>query len=134
MKTAGLIILALALLQQPQSKPQNDQTVRIGTAEVALDIVVRDKKGRPVKDLTEEEFEIFEDGARQKIESFRLVARESGPRALAGNKAAADGRCPVFKRLKSERDCHRLRPAHSRGTWVGTEGGYGICRGRVQPG
>ena len=51
-------MLALALLQQPQSRPQNEQTIRIGTAEVALDIVVRDKKGRPVKDLTEEEFEI----------------------------------------------------------------------------
>ncbi len=50
-------MLALALLAQPQSKSQTDQTVRIGTAEVALDIVVRDKKGRPVKDLTEEEFE-----------------------------------------------------------------------------
>lgn len=55
-----------------------DQKIRIGTAEVALDIVVRDKKGRPVKDLTAADFEIYEDGARQQIESFRLVTREAG--------------------------------------------------------
>ena len=90
-------MLTLALLAQPQSKSQTDQTVRIGTAEVALDIVVRDKKGRPVKDLTEEEFEIYEDGTRQKIESFRLIAREAGPRSPAGNKPSASTADARFK-------------------------------------
>src|SRR5262249_38274974 len=50
--------------------------------EVVLDVVVRDKKGRPVKDLAATDFEVYEDGARQKIESFRLYqknARETTP-------------------------------------------------------
>jgi VWFA-related protein len=64
--------------QRPQQ--QEEPKFRIGTAEVTLDVVVRDKKGRPVKDLTGADFEIYEDGARQNIESFRLVARESEPR------------------------------------------------------
>src|SRR5262245_38807692 len=68
--------------QQPQH--QDEPKIRIGTAEVTLDVVVRDKKGRPVKDLTGTDFEVYEDGARQSIESFRLVQRES---EIKGNRA-----------------------------------------------
>src|SRR5690349_10483110 len=65
--------------QQPPQQPQHqdEPKIRIGTAEVTLDVVVRDKKGRPVKDLTGTDFEVYEDGALQNIESFRLVQRES---------------------------------------------------------
>src|SRR5262245_8780514 len=59
-------------------RPQDDLKIRIKTAEVALDVVVRDKKGRPVRDLTAADFEIYEDGVRQTIDSFRLVLREAG--------------------------------------------------------
>ena len=41
--------------------------------EVALDLVVRDKKGRLVKNLAGGDVEIFEDGVRQQIQSLRLV-------------------------------------------------------------
>src|SRR5262245_18175694 len=60
---------------------QDEPKIRIGTAEVTLDVVVRDKKGRPVKDLTASEFEIYEDGVRQRVESFRLALREPGTKA-----------------------------------------------------
>jgi VWFA-related protein len=56
----------------------------IGAYEVVLDVVVRDKKGRPVKDLTAADFEVLEDGVRQQIESFHLVSR--GPSVEAGPK------------------------------------------------
>jgi VWFA-related protein len=78
-KIFGLALLLLAALavvifgQTPT--PQRDQTVKIGTAEVRLDIVVKDKKGRFQRDLKLEEFEVFEDGVKQNIESFRLVSR-----------------------------------------------------------
>jgi VWFA-related protein len=61
--------------QRPQG--QDETKIRIGTAEVTLDVVVRDKKGRPVKDLAGTDFEVYEDGVRQNIESFRLALRES---------------------------------------------------------
>src|SRR5262245_62959410 len=60
---------------------QDEPKIRIGTTEVTLDVVVRDKKGRPVKDLTASEFEVYEDGVRQQVESFRLSLRESGTKA-----------------------------------------------------
>jgi VWFA-related protein len=44
-----------------------------GTSVVTLDFVVRDKKGRPVKDLRPEEVEVSEDGVRSEVKSFRLV-------------------------------------------------------------
>lgn len=56
---------------------QREQKVVVGTNEVQLDVVVKDKKGRPVKDLKPGDFEVFEDGVKQPIESFRLVNRGS---------------------------------------------------------
>jgi VWFA-related protein len=57
--------------------PQNqDEVIRVRTNEVRLDIVVKDKKGRPVKDLSVADFEVLEDGVNQKISSFRFINRE----------------------------------------------------------
>jgi VWFA-related protein len=100
MKSRVNLLLAFTLIlpsyqpvtgQNPAPRQRQDETkIRIGTAEVTLDIVVRDKKGRPVKDLTATEFEIYEDGVRQQVESFRLALRESAAEAGAnGGKNAA---------------------------------------------
>jgi hypothetical protein len=70
---------------QPQQQPGT--TIRIGSEEVLLDIVVRDKKGRPVTDLKESEIEVYEDGVKQQITSFRPINRsEIG--SADGNQAA----------------------------------------------
>jgi VWFA-related protein len=66
--------------QTPASQDQ-DEVIRFKTNEVKLDIVVKDKKGRPVKDLRQSDFEILEDGVPQKVESFQFMVREG---ALAG--------------------------------------------------
>ncbi len=62
---------------QTPSLQQPDEVIRVRTNEVRLDVVVKDKKGRPVKDLTSADFEIYEDGVQQRIESFRFVMREA---------------------------------------------------------
>src|SRR5262245_62347774 len=87
MKSRVNLLLAFALIlpsyrplraQNPAPAQRQDELkIRIGTAEITLDVVVRDKKGRTVKDLTASEFEVYEDGVRQQVESFRLGARES---------------------------------------------------------
>jgi VWFA-related protein len=51
----------------------NEQTLRIGAKEVLLDVIARDKKGRNVRDLKPEDIEVYEDGVRQMITSFRLL-------------------------------------------------------------
>src|SRR6516225_9862463 len=72
---------AFTQTQAPQTQkpnpPQEEEKISIGTNEVLLDAVVRDKKGHAVKDLQASDFEIYEDGVRQEVKSFRLVTRES---------------------------------------------------------
>src|ERR1041384_13511 len=55
-----------------------DEVIRVRSNEVRLDVVVKDKKGHPIKDLQASDFEILEDGVPQKVESFRFVSREAG--------------------------------------------------------
>ena len=47
--------------------------IRVETNEVMIDVVARDKKGRPVRDLRPDEIEIYEDGVRQKVAGFQLI-------------------------------------------------------------
>src|SRR5215471_5039351 len=75
------IQLAAVCFAQTDSSRQGDQKIVLGTSEVVVDVVVRDKKGRPVKDLSAADFEIYEDGAKQQIQSFQLHQRESGAAA-----------------------------------------------------
>ena len=83
----GLSVLSRTGGQTPQGA---DDVIRVRSNEVRLDIVVKDKKGRPVKDLTMNDFEVVEDGITQKIASFRFVDRE-GPRGANESPAAKEG-------------------------------------------
>jgi VWFA-related protein len=90
--------------------------VRVESQEVKLDVVVKDKRGRPVKDLKATDFEVYEDGVRQQIQSFRFVTREAaapaGSGAAPGNEKGAPTTAPgpstpgvialVFDRLSPE--------------------------------
>ena len=53
--------------------PQPQSTAKTNVDEVLLDLVVRDKKGKPITDLKPEEITITDNGAKQTILSFRLV-------------------------------------------------------------
>ncbi|HBY63002.1 MAG TPA: hypothetical protein DEH78_24540, partial [Solibacterales bacterium] len=72
---------AVAVAQQPAAPPKAAEevpTIRTTVDEVLLDVVVRDRKGKPVKDLTAADLEVIDNGAPQQIKSFRLVeGRES---------------------------------------------------------
>jgi VWFA-related protein len=61
---------------------QSEQKLSIGIAEVTVDVVVRDKQGRPVKGLTASDFEVYEEGALQQITSSRMVAVEPQTAAM----------------------------------------------------
>jgi VWFA-related protein len=54
-----------------QSQKQ-DSAVRLRTDEVVVDAIVTDKKNRPVMNLTADDFDLFEDGVKQRIASFRV--------------------------------------------------------------
>ncbi len=81
--------IALLLAFAAAVPAQDNATIRTGANEVLLDIVVRDKKGRPVRDLKPEDIHITDEGAPQKIRGFRLVDGQAPP-ATPEAGAAAD--------------------------------------------
>jgi VWFA-related protein len=95
MKKFAVVFLTAALVApaqaQDQSKPaRQDEKVSVGTVEVLLDVVVKDKRGRPVADLSAADFEVFEDGAKQPVESFRLIRRNSAGESGKANSAVQE--------------------------------------------
>jgi VWFA-related protein len=54
------------------------RTFTAATTAILVDVVVRDREGRPVLDLTADDFKVFEDGALQTIDSFTRVSRGGG--------------------------------------------------------
>jgi VWFA-related protein len=81
-----------ATFQEPPASPQAPAipTFGVGTAAVTLDVVVRDKKGNAVRDLKASDFEVFEDGAKQQVESFRIFGRPlDGPLEAPAKPTAA---------------------------------------------
>jgi VWFA-related protein len=76
-------VLALAFPASAQNASQagapSEPVIRAKAYEVALDLVVRDKKGRLVKNLAPADLEIYEDGVRQQVLSMRLVNGEAVP-------------------------------------------------------
>jgi hypothetical protein len=65
--------------------------------EVALDLVVRDKKGRLVTNLVTSDVEIYEDAVRQQTRSLRLVTGGDGPAQPPGlaERAGAERPAPA---------------------------------------
>lgn len=91
-------------------------TIRTTVREVVLDLVVRDARGRQVKDLKADEVVVSEDGVPQKILSFRLVPGRESREAGAGAPAhpvnalrAVNLVCLVFHSILGDPD--KLRSA-----------------------
>ena len=61
----------------PQEKP-----LKLRTDEVIVDAVVLDKKSHAVSDLATDDFELYEDGVKQKITSFRFESSASASQTL----------------------------------------------------
>ncbi len=53
--------------------PQQPPTIRTGINYVRVDVIVSDKDGKPVMDLTQDDFSIAEDGKPQKVDAFSVV-------------------------------------------------------------
>jgi len=70
-------VVAGPVSAQNTPPPESGPTIHATVNEVALDLVVRDKKGRLVTNLKPGDVEIYEDGVRQEIRSLRLVGGEA---------------------------------------------------------
>jgi VWFA-related protein len=60
------------------AQERSPQSLSTATTAILVDVVVRDRKGRPVTDMAVEDFEVYEDRVAQKIDSFTRVTRGGG--------------------------------------------------------
>ncbi len=97
-RTSALIVwLSLVATLILHAQPPTDQDrPRFGTstAAVTVDVIVRDKKGNPVIDLTKDDFEVFENGTRQAVIDFELV-KPGAPPAAPARASHVPGAAPV---------------------------------------
>jgi VWFA-related protein len=99
-RRAGTVLLA-AVLAAPSAAPASPQApgetpvFGVETSSVVLDIVVRDKRGKLVRDLTAADFEVSEDNVRQTIDSFRIVNNDAQDEADNPPPAAAAPAAPA---------------------------------------
>jgi VWFA-related protein len=61
--------------ESPEARDGDQPTpvFRTGIDFVRVDAIVTSRDGQPVTDLSADDFEVFEDGVRQQVETFRLV-------------------------------------------------------------
>ena len=78
-----LVTLAAGLTPASARRQQQQGEVQLSANEVLLDLVVTDKKGRPITDLKPGEVEVYENGERQNVTSFGVVRVGPSPKGAA---------------------------------------------------
>jgi VWFA-related protein len=106
-----LALSLLALLTHAAAYAQFGETVEVRVTNV--DAIVTDKKGDPVFGLTKDDFEVYEDGARQEITHFAEIAHTRGQAGQAGTPAESSPQGDLRRRLITVMvDLGSLEPAN----------------------
>lgn len=85
-----LLLAVLVHTQGPIRPSPQAKTPRVKSENVLVDIVVRDKNGHQVSRLGPEDFEVYDNGKRRRIESLRLIQGGKVLTASGGNKTELD--------------------------------------------
>lgn len=88
--------LASAAAQTPSPTPDND-VVKITSKIVQVDVLVVDKEGKLVPDLSSSDFEILQDGKAQKISGFSYVDRSGEAPAESDRKSGGSVAAPPVR-------------------------------------
>src|SRR5262245_54381501 len=79
--------------QTPEKKPvsaEQDDVIKVTSNLVNLDVVVKDRKGRPITDLKAEDFTVSENGTLQKIEFFDSTLTSANETAQPGKTVSTE--------------------------------------------
>src|SRR3989442_15193866 len=70
--TWAVFLAAIPIHSQDKkpNKSDDQDVIKVTSNLVSLDVIVKDKKGKPVTDLKAEDFTVIENGVPQKIEFF----------------------------------------------------------------
>src|SRR5882672_3231728 len=97
----ALLLLASAFSQTrnsgpaPAQEPPDMPVLRVTVNLVQVDAVVTDSKGKQVTNLTADDFEVLQDGKRQKITKFSYISTASPTPAPVAPKLAGPAPPPV---------------------------------------
>jgi len=95
----------------PPQEPEDysdDDVVRITTNLVQVDLVVTDAKGNQVTNLTQDDFEIYEEGRPQPITNFSFVSNEQVPATPSASSRAVRGAPTMPVRIRPETPRHTI--------------------------
>ena len=98
--TSWLLIALLAEGAPARAQLTEGQVPYIETLEVRihnLDVIVTDPRGKAVRSLTKEDFELFEDGVRKEITNFSAFGAAGPARGADGAPAATEDAAPQPK-------------------------------------
>ncbi len=112
--TACLTIILLLVLgwrpaaQQPETPQSGVPLFRSSRNLISIDVIVRDKDGAIVRDLTAADFEVREDGKPQEVLTYSFQEIATAPRALDAPQDLLSG---VGARLTETRPAAAETPA-----------------------
>ena len=70
-----------------RGQPSSGFTLKVPVEEVVVNAIVTDRDGKPLTDLTVDDFEVFENRRKQTIQSFSRVIHQSPPSSLTRGSA-----------------------------------------------
>ena len=95
-----LSILLLAVFGLAQAAiAQVDETIKVDTSVVRLNVGVVDKRGHPIIDLNQSNFDVFEDGVKQQITHFEPTVTPFSVVLMLDMSGSTLGFRPVLDRL-----------------------------------
>jgi len=100
-----------ASTQQPQPPKQQDlYKFRIESELVLVNVVARDKQGKPVTDLKREDFTLLEDGKPQRVSSFDFENLDTAPIVAAAgpSQQASNGPAAPAKPILTAKDAEQV--------------------------
>jgi VWFA-related protein len=74
---------ALFVLVVTNPAQQPDEVIKVNTELAAFEVSVTDKNGRPVRNLTTNDFRVFEDGVERKPDFFEPIKKEEFGRPMS---------------------------------------------------
>jgi len=87
-------ICALGVRSQTTDAPTSGPVIRAKVNEVLVPVVVRDAQGRPVDNLSKDNFQVFDNGKLQTITGFAVNKKADEKAATNTSSAAADSNNP----------------------------------------
>lgn len=81
----SLVIFLAAVLAGagPAFGQKDDEVIKVNTELVTFEVTVTDRAGKPVRNLSQEDFQIFENGIERQPDFFESISKEEAGRPLS---------------------------------------------------